>query len=79
MYRNKELRRYQYFTFPQWPGGLYVTPSVPGSRPGALIAACWASLMRMGKKGYMKETDDIFKTRQLMEDGVKLIPGARSV
>jgi len=51
LYRTPDLRKHQYFTYPNWPGGLYVTPSTAGSRPGALSAACWASLVAMGEKG----------------------------
>ena len=34
LYRTKELRRYQYFTYPKWTGGLYATTTIAGSRPG---------------------------------------------
>jgi hypothetical protein len=40
VYRSKELRRYQYFCLPNWSGGLYVTPTVAGSRPGKPKARC---------------------------------------
>jgi len=36
VYRSKELRKHQYFCFPNWTGGLYVTPTIAGSRPGEL-------------------------------------------
>ena len=26
LYRDKDLRRHQYFTYPDWPGGLYLSP-----------------------------------------------------
>jgi hypothetical protein len=38
LYKTKELRRSQYASFPDWPGGVYGTPCMSGSRPGALIA-----------------------------------------
>jgi sphinganine-1-phosphate aldolase len=41
MYRNKELRHCQYFVAADWTGGIYASPSMPGSRPGGLIAATW--------------------------------------
>ena len=34
LYRTKELRRFQYFTYPKWTGGLYATATIAGSRPG---------------------------------------------
>jgi len=53
LYRTKELRTYQYFVSPDWSGGLYASPGIAGSRPGALIAGCWASLVRVGEQGYL--------------------------
>lgn len=35
----------------EWTGGLYISPSAAGSRPGGLIAAAWASLMAVGEEG----------------------------
>lgn len=32
MYRTAELRRYQYYITPSWTGGVYGSPSMPGSR-----------------------------------------------
>jgi sphinganine-1-phosphate aldolase len=45
LYANAELRRYQYTAVTEWSGGLYISPSTAGSRPGGLIAQTWASLM----------------------------------
>ena len=64
LYRNKELRRCQYFCYPEWTGGLYVTPTIAGSRPGALSAACWASMMAMGEDGYSERVETIMDTCQ---------------
>jgi len=32
MYRTAELRKYQYFISPNWPGGVYASPTLAGSR-----------------------------------------------
>jgi len=75
-YRDQALRRYQYFCFPSWPGGLYVTPTLAGSRPGALSAACWAALMCIGEEGYVKRARDILMTAKKIAQGVREgIPG----
>ena len=34
MYRNSSYRNYQYFCYPDWPGGIYGTPTITGSRAG---------------------------------------------
>ena len=46
LYHTEKLRRYQYFTATDWPGGLYLSPTFSGSRPGALSAACFFVLFR---------------------------------
>ena len=39
LYKTQLLRRYQYFAYSLWPGGLFGSPSLAGSRPGGMIAA----------------------------------------
>ena len=53
MYRNAEYRKFQYFSAIEWPGGIYVSPTFAGSRPGSLIAMTWATLIRFGRSGYV--------------------------
>ncbi|TKA83201.1 hypothetical protein B0A55_00677 [Friedmanniomyces simplex] len=71
LYRSKEMRRYQYYVCPDWSGGVYASPSMAGSRPGALIAGCWASLMRMGEDGYLDTCLKIVGARQRIEDAIR--------
>lgn len=52
MYRSAHLRRYQYFVSTAWTGGIYATPTLLGSRSGAIIAATWAALLSTGEDGY---------------------------
>lgn len=35
----------------EWSGGLYVSPTIAGSRPGGLIAGAWAAMMSLGEEG----------------------------
>ena len=41
----------------------------PGSRAGAIIAACWATMMHIGEEGYVKYTKDIITTAKYIEAG----------
>ena len=50
MFKNKELRRGIMYATSDWHGGLYMTPTLAGSRPGNIIAGTWAALMKTGKK-----------------------------
>ena len=52
--RNKSLRNRQFYLLPGWQGGLYASPGISGSRSGGLVAATWASMKSLGKKGYLK-------------------------
>lgn len=71
LYRNAKLREYQYFVCPTWSGGVYGSVSVAGSRPGALIAGCWASIMAVGEKGYVDATNKIIGVRVTIENAIK--------
>jgi glutamate/tyrosine decarboxylase-like PLP-dependent enzyme len=62
LYRDAELRRRQYSTFPDWPGGLYVSPGMSGSRSGGVIAATWAAMVTTGEQGYLDAASDIHRT-----------------
>jgi len=75
MYRNKELRHYQYFVQSSWVGGIYASPSAAGSRPGALVAGTWAAMMHMGRDGYVAAVKRIMTAAKKIEAGVARIPG----
>jgi glutamate/tyrosine decarboxylase-like PLP-dependent enzyme len=62
LYRSPELRRHQYFMAPDWPGGLYTSPGMSGSRSGGIIAATWAAMVSLGREGYLRIAADIFRT-----------------
>ncbi|KAJ7381030.1 Sphingosine-1-phosphate lyase 1 [Desmophyllum pertusum] len=79
MYRNKELRHFQFFVAPDWQGGIYACPSIPGSRPGAIIAATWASLMYFGESGmeqvYVDSCKENCRNQKEIEEGLRKIKG----
>ena len=70
LYANPHFRRSQYFTAPEWTGGIYASPSIAGSRPGALIAAAWATMLRVGAQGYENAARDILNSSKKIADGV---------
>ena len=77
LYRGKELRQFQYYTTADWPGGLYMSPTFAGSRPGALSAECWAAMLSIGERGYLDAARRILETGWRVRDGVGAIPGLR--
>ena len=74
LFKPKSLRREQYFLQEGWPGGMYSSPSMGGSRSGGLIAATWASMLHMGKAGYRAIAADIFRTAAAIKAAVRVHP-----
>ena len=74
LYRNNQLRRYQYFSVPDWAGGMYASPTTAGSRSGGLTAATWASMVYLGEEGYLQAAKAIMDVADAIKKGVKQIP-----
>jgi sphinganine-1-phosphate aldolase len=77
LYRGEELRHAQYFAHTDWPGGLYMTPTFAGSRPGALSAACWAAMVSIGVDGYLEAARRILDAAAAIRRGITAIDGLR--
>lgn len=71
LYRTASLRSYQYFVSADWSGGVYASPGIAGSRPGSLIAACWASLMAQGESGYISACHAIVGAAKRFESAIR--------
>ncbi|MEW6568864.1 MAG: aminotransferase class V-fold PLP-dependent enzyme [Chloroflexota bacterium] len=74
LYRNPELRHFQYFSITDWPGGLYNSPTFAGSRPGGLSAACWAAMVSIGEKGYLEAARRIMGVATWIKQQIATIP-----
>uniref|UniRef100_A0A3B1KIT3 Sphingosine-1-phosphate lyase 1 n=2 Tax=Astyanax mexicanus TaxID=7994 RepID=A0A3B1KIT3_ASTMX len=75
LYSDKKYRHYQFFVAPDWQGGIYASPSMAGSRPGGIIAACWATMMHMGENGYVDATRKVVQTTRTIAAGLRKIEG----
>jgi len=71
LYRSAELRRYQFFVLTDWPGGLFGSSTVTGTRPGGPIAAAWAVLNYLGEEGYMRLAEEVMKTTFVLQNGIE--------
>jgi len=79
LYKTAELRRHQMFVYTDWPGGIYPSPAMGGTRPGGPIAAAWAVLNYLGEAGYLEITDVVMKTTRRLQEGVNAVPGLKVV
>ena len=77
VYRDRALRRHQYFMTPNWQGGKYFSPGISGSRSAGLLAASWAAMVSLGREGYLRYAKQIFETSFAMQDAVTAHPELR--
>ena len=75
LYRSRALRKHQFYVHADWPGGLFVSPGVLGTRPGGAIAAAWAVLRYLGEEGYLDLAKRAMNATQIIANGVREIPG----
>ncbi|KAH8375338.1 hypothetical protein KR200_009755 [Drosophila serrata] len=75
LYSDKKYKDHQFTVTTDWPGGVYGSPTVNGSRAGGIIAACWATMMSFGYDGYLEATKRIVDTARYIERGVRDIDG----
>ncbi len=74
LYRDARRRRYQYYAFTDWPGGIYASPTMTGTRPGGAIAAAWAVMNHLGHDGYRSITAEVMNATEEIKRGVARIP-----
>jgi sphinganine-1-phosphate aldolase len=75
LYRDKALRRHQLFAYTDWPGGIYASPTIAGTRPGGTIAAAWAIMNYLGQEGYLAIADEVMQTVIKIREGIETIGG----
>jgi len=74
MYSSPELRRLQYFVTPNWTGGVYITPTLSGSRSGCLAVGAWATILNLGREGYIHCTKAIIDASRYIKREIPKVP-----
>lgn len=75
LYADPELRKHMYYSYADWPGGIYVAPVMGGTRPGGAIAAAWAIMHRLGFEGYTEIAGEVMAVTDKLRDGINAIDG----
>ncbi|CAG5123196.1 unnamed protein product [Candidula unifasciata] len=78
-YRSDDLRKFQIFSSGSWPGGLYGSPSMAGTRPGGNIAAAWAAINSLGEEGYMSRARQLMDITDQLKAAVTEIEGLKII
>ncbi len=72
-YRNLDYLRYQMFVYQNWPGGVFASSALLGTRPGGGYAAAWGALQYFGKAGYCKLAKDTLAAANQLKAGIEAI------
>jgi glutamate/tyrosine decarboxylase-like PLP-dependent enzyme len=73
-YRNLDYLKHQMFVYQDWPGGVFASPALLGTRPGGAYAAAWAAMQHLGKSGYRDLAKRTCKAFDQMRAGIANIP-----
>jgi sphinganine-1-phosphate aldolase len=75
VWRRIEDMRHQIFVATDFPGGIYASPTMLGTRPGGPIAAAWATLQSFGVDGYREIAARAADAADRFRAGIKATPG----
>jgi len=75
IYRSIDYFKYQIFVNQDWPGGVFASPALLGTRPGGAYAAAWASIQANGLEGYRKLAQRTMNAANRLKDGISQIEG----
>jgi glutamate/tyrosine decarboxylase-like PLP-dependent enzyme len=76
-YRSLELMKHQMFVQADWPGGVFASPALLGTRPGGAYAAAWAALQHFGVDGYRDLAARTQQAFERMRAGIEAMPELR--
>ncbi|MBD3185987.1 aminotransferase class V-fold PLP-dependent enzyme [Candidatus Bathyarchaeota archaeon] len=74
LYKNQKWWKYQFFAHVEWSGGAYASPTMTGTRSGALMAAAWTIMKFLGWKGYMTLARNTMHAARELQRGIEEIP-----
>jgi len=73
-YRNLNLLKHQMFVCEDWPGGVFASPALLGTRPGGAYAAAWAAMQHFGVDGYRELAARTHEAFLRMRSGIEAMP-----
>jgi sphinganine-1-phosphate aldolase len=74
LYRGVDILKYQIFVVENWPGGIFASPGILGTRPGGSISAAWAAMQVFGVDGYTRLARKTAEASDRLKAGIRAIP-----
>ncbi len=71
LYKNRKLRRKQFFIHTEWQGGIFASTTFAGTRGGGPLAGCWAVMKHMGREGYRSLARKVMETTLIIREGIE--------
>ena len=79
LYRNPEMRMKQFYIYPDWPGGIFASVALMGTRSGGSVAGAWAVMNYIGKDGYREIVKQVMESTKKIISGINSIPGLKVI
>lgn len=73
-YRSHAILKHQMFVYTEWPGGMFASPALLGTRPGGAYAAAWAAMQYFGVSGYRDLAARTMQAFDNMKAGIEAMP-----
>ncbi len=70
LYRNRDLRKFQFYACCRWPGYTVINPTVTSSKSGGPLAAAWAAVNFIGNEGYEKIVREVMNATKTIQKGI---------
>jgi sphinganine-1-phosphate aldolase len=74
LYRTDKIWKHQFSVYTDWSGGVYISTTMRGTRPGGAIAAAWVAMKTLGVNGYMKLAKKVMDATNRLIKGIDSIP-----
>ncbi|MBQ6266745.1 MAG: aspartate aminotransferase family protein [Clostridia bacterium] len=74
LYADPAYFRAQCFVKHDWPGGVFASPALLGTRPGGAYAAAWAAIRANGRQGYIEMAKQTMENADRIRNGIREIP-----
>ncbi|MFX0041898.1 MAG: pyridoxal phosphate-dependent decarboxylase family protein [Candidatus Hodarchaeota archaeon] len=74
LYRKERIWKYMFSVYTDWSGGVYISTTMRGTRPGGAIAAAWAALRSLGMDGYLNLAKIVMDATEKLIAGINQIP-----
>ena len=72
-YQSMDYMRHQFIVTSDFPGGIYISPTLLGTRPGGPIASAWAGMKHLGENGYLSIAKKLMEGTQKLRSGLEAI------